>query len=378
MEEEILACIKYENIKYLQSGHISKYIFPKKRKEAHLKKIPHITTRLFIISKNPKGELFFLVQKRGNKKESFPGFFTDSSSGHVIWSKNLTLNEIKKNAIRELEEEFGIPLKSIQKIILHDLWIEEDELWIEEVEMVYVFFGIIDYNTHLEPDPKELDVKESKFYSRTELESILENEKNTKITKKIWKKLIDMDIDFLFKEKNGQIESKKKEIALFIGRFQPLHHGHIYVLNNILKSYKKVKIGIGSSQLSNSIYDPFTSEERKKFLKAALDKRRISPKLYEIYKIPDIFSAKKWVDHVISIVGKFNSIFSNSHWVRELFLNKEIKVEKKITIFKKKFNGNYIRNLILRNNKKWKTLVPKEVVELIEEFNGINRIKNFE
>ncbi len=370
MEEEILACIRYDNIKYLHSGQISKYIFPIKRKEAHLKKLCHLITRFFIISENPEGEILFLVQKRGKRKEPFPEYFTDSSSGHVIWSRNLNLNEIKKNAIRELEEEFGIPPKAIKKMVFYNLFVEEDEV-------AYVFFGIIDSSIDLEPDSKELDVKDSKFYNRTEFESLLENEKNIEITKKIWKKLIDTDIKSLFKKDNGQVESKKKEIALFIGRFQPLHHGHIYVLKNILKSYKKVKIGIGSSQLSNTINDPFTSEERKKFIKVALDKRRISSKQFEIYEIPDIFNAKKWVDHVISIVGEFNSVFSNSQWVRELFFNKEIKVTKKATIFNKKYNGNNIRNLILRNNKKWRTLVPKEVVELIEEFNGINRIKSF-
>ena len=139
---------------------------------------------------------------------------------------------------------------------------------------------------------------------------------------------------------------------------------------------KKMKIGIGSSQLSHTLNDPFTSEERKKFLECALEKRRISSKRYEIYDIPDIFNAKKWVDHVISIVGEINSVYSNSDWVRELFFNKRIKVAKKVTIFKKKFNANNIRNLIAKNDKKWKSLVPKEVVELIEEFNGIERIKS--
>ena len=138
--------------------------------------------------------------------------------------------------------------------------------------------------------------------------------------------------------------------ALFIGRFQPLHHGHLYVLRTILKSYNKVKIGIGSSQLSNAINDPFTSEERKKFLNTALEKRNISSKRYEIYDIPDIFNAQKWVDHVISIVGEFSSVFSNSDWVRALFLNKDFKVEKKIAIFKKQFNANNIRNLIKKND----------------------------
>ena len=59
-----------------------------------------------------------------------------------------------------------------------------------------------------------------------------------------------------------------------------------------------------------------------------------------------------------------------------MFVNKGFKVEKKFTIFKKKFNGSNIRKLIRKNDKKWKTLVPKEVVELIEEIEGIERIKS--
>ena len=37
IKEEILACIKDEDIKYLQSGQISKYIFPLERRKAHNK-----------------------------------------------------------------------------------------------------------------------------------------------------------------------------------------------------------------------------------------------------------------------------------------------------------------------------------------------------
>ena len=61
MEEEILACIKEENIKFLESGQISKYVFPIPRKEAHLKKIPHLIVRVFIIAITPNGEIRYLV-----------------------------------------------------------------------------------------------------------------------------------------------------------------------------------------------------------------------------------------------------------------------------------------------------------------------------
>ncbi len=368
MEKEILACINEKNKKYLQSGQISKYIFPMERTEVHNKKISHLITRFFILSETPKGEPLYLIQKRAKTKKTFPEYFTDSSSGHVIWARNLDLNKIKKNAIRELKEEFGIPPGAIQKVLFYDINTEGDEI-------AYVFLGIVDCDVPLNPNPKELDVKFSKFYNKSELVNLLENKRNIDYSKKLWKKLLNINVLSLF-EKEIERTEEKNTIALFIGRFQPLHHGHIYVLKNILKSYKKVKIGIGSSQLSHTLNDPFTSEERKKFLNASLEKRDFSSKRYEIHYIPDIFNAKKWVDHVVSIVGEFNSIFSNSDWVRELFLNKGIKVEKKLTIFNKKFNGNNIRNLIIKNNKKWKTLVPKEVVELIEEFNGINRIQS--
>jgi len=368
MEKEILACIDDENKKFLQSGQISKYIFPMERIEAHNKKISHLITRFFIISKTPKGEILYLVQKRGKNKKDFPHYFTDSSSGHINWTKNLDLKTIKQNAIRELEEEFGIPPKAIQKMLFYDIKTEGQEV-------AYIFFGIVNHNISLAPNPDELDVNYSRFYDKNELTTLLKNEKYIDYSKKIWEKILNIDILSLFKKEMKPSEEKQTNIALFIGRFQPLHHGHIYVLKAILKRYHKVKIGIGSSQLSNTINDPFNKEERKRFIRTALEKRNISSKRYEIYYISDIFNAKKWIDHVISIVGEFDSIYSNSDWVRELFTNKGIRVENKITIFRKKFNGKNIRNLIIKNDKKWKNLVPKEVVILIEEFNGINRIK---
>jgi nicotinamide-nucleotide adenylyltransferase len=106
-----------------------------------------------------------------------------------------------------------------------------------------------------------------------------------------------------------------------------------------------------------------------------LKKRNIDPQRYEIVEIPDIFDAKKWVNHVVSTVGEFNVVYSNSDWVRNLFLNKGYKLGGKLEIFKKKYNGTNVRKLISRNDKKWTTLVPQEVVSLIRDFDGIVRIK---
>ena len=178
MEKEILVCIEEKNKKFLESGQTSKFIFPMERSDAHNKKISHLITRFFIVSETPEGDILYLVQKRGKTKKEFPEYFTDSSSGHVIWTKNLDLNKIKQNAIRELEEEFGIPPKYIQKVLFYDINTKGKEI-------AYIFFGTINFNVRLKPNPEELDVKSSKFYNGAELENLLENEKNIDTTKKI-------------------------------------------------------------------------------------------------------------------------------------------------------------------------------------------------
>ncbi len=374
MSEEILACILDKNIKFLHSGQIEKYIFPMKRDEAHEKKISHLVIRFFIVSFAPKKQTLYLVQKRSKTKKSFPEYYTDSASGHVLYKRDLKLKDIKEEAERELEEEFGIPPKNIEKLIFYDL-ITEGET--ESTEISYVFLGLVSHNINLNPNPNELEINESRFYDKAQLLNLLDKEKLIDHSKHIWIELLNMDLiaKFRLNVKKTRKISSEKETALFIGRFQPLHNGHIYILTKILKHYKKLKIGIGSSQLSKIKSDPFTYEERSKFLSSALQKRGIHPKRIEIFPIPDIFNANKWVDHVISIVGEFDTLFSNSDWVRQLFHDNGIDVGEKIEIFKKKYNGSNVRKLISKENKKWTSLVPKEVANLIKNYNGIELIK---
>ena len=371
MKDEILACIDDKNIKYLHSGQVSKYVFPMERKAAHEKKISHLIVRFYILAVNPSDEILYLVQKRGKNKKSYPEYFTDSASGHVNYKSKLNQASIKENALRELTEEFGIPRMAVKKVKFYEMNVEKDDL---TSEIAYVFFGLVDHDILLVPDPKELDVKESKFYKKAELEKILSNKKVIGYAKSTWKELLNSNIETLFKV-NTKNSKQKNEIALFIGRFQPLHHGHVYVIKTILKSHEKIKIGIGSSQISNTKNDPFSNVERKQFIDTALQKRNIDSKQYEIIDIPDIFDAKRWVKHVVSIVGEFHVIFSNSDWVRDLFLKNGYTLGGKLGIFKKRYNGTNVRKLINKNDKNWTKLVPKEVVSLIKEFNGIERIK---
>jgi len=159
--KEILACIDDINIKYLHSGQTSKYIFPMERKEAHKNNISHLIVRFFVVTITPKNEILYLVQKRGKNKMSYPEYFTDSASGHIIYENKLGLEAIKENALRELEEEFGIPTHKVQKIVFHNLEIEKDNF---TNEIAYIFYGLVDHDVKLEPNPHELEIDGSSLF----------------------------------------------------------------------------------------------------------------------------------------------------------------------------------------------------------------------
>ncbi len=125
-------------------------------------------------------------------------------------------------------------------------------------------------------------------------------------------------------------------IALFIGRFQPFHSGHLDAIKQI-EAYEVI-IGVGSSQYSNTKDNPFSFEERKKMIEKALTGLDIN---YKIIAVPDIHDAKNWVAHVKNIVGKFDVVYTGNSVVEQLFKEKNYVVKKlKINI---KISGTELR-----------------------------------
>ena len=160
--------------------------------------------------------------------------------------------------------------------------------------------------------------------------------------------------------------------ALFIGRFQPIHNGHIRVIQNASKEYDEIIIGIGSSQYGNTLENPFTMEERKKMIKSSLEK--INVKNYKIVLIPDIHNPPKWVEHVVSIVSDFDLVITNSPFNKNLFEEKGYVVKETPVYKREKYSGKTIRSRIIKGEE-WEDLVPKTVYEFIENINGIERLK---
>lgn len=64
--------------------------------------------------------------------------------------------------------------------------------------------------------------------------------------------------------------SYEYEYAVFIGRFQPFHNGHLEIVKTALDKAKNLIIVIGSSRASRTIKNPWTFEERVAMIRASL------------------------------------------------------------------------------------------------------------
>ena len=62
----------------------------------------------------------------------------------------------------------------------------------------------------------------------------------------------------------------KYDMAVFIARMQPLHQGHLAVIETALDQAQHVVILVGSSSSPRTMRNPFTFEERKRMVEDAL------------------------------------------------------------------------------------------------------------
>lgn len=97
-----------------------------------------------------------------------------------------------------------------------------------------------------------------------------------------------------------KIVHKIKIRALFLGRFQPFHLGHVHAVKQILQECDFVTIAIGSSQEHDTQRNPFSKEQREGMIKLALGESGVPKEKYGVIFIPDIMWHEKYVEHVKS------------------------------------------------------------------------------
>ncbi|MCW4049689.1 MAG: nicotinamide-nucleotide adenylyltransferase [Candidatus Bathyarchaeota archaeon] len=163
--------------------------------------------------------------------------------------------------------------------------------------------------------------------------------------------------------------------ALFVGRFQPFHYGHLYAIETILKQCDELILVVGSAQMSHEHDNPFTAGERIEMIRAALNAAKIHPDRFMVIPIPDAPAHRVWVSAVESQTPRFDLVFSNQSLTRRLLIEAGYEV-KFIKLHERgKFEATEIRRRILERED-WSDLVPPEVHRIVMEIDGENRIRD--
>ncbi|WP_296857739.1 nicotinamide-nucleotide adenylyltransferase, partial [uncultured Methanobrevibacter sp.] len=137
--------------------------------------------------------------------------------------------------------------------------------------------------------------------------------------------------------------------AILIGRMQPVHNGHMQVINKILQEVDEVIIGIGSAQLSHEIKDPFTAGERVVMMSQALADENVDPSRYYIIPMQDINFNAIWASHVKMLTPPFSIVYSGNPLVKQLFSEENFEVKQPPLYSRKTLSGTEVRNRILND-----------------------------
>lgn len=163
--------------------------------------------------------------------------------------------------------------------------------------------------------------------------------------------------------------------GLLVGRMQPVHDGHLEVIKSILEEVEEVIIGIGSAQLSHTTKDPFTAGERIMMLTKALTENGIDASKYYIIPIQDVACNSIWVAHVKMLTPPFIRVYSGNSLVQRLFKEGGLQITIPPLYNRKVYSGREVRRRMLEDED-WKSLVPESVVEVIDEIDGVARLKH--
>ncbi len=188
------------------------------------------------------------------------------------------------------------------------------------------------------------------------------------------------------------------DYAVFIGRFQPFHIGHLFVFREALKSANHLIVLIGSANEARSLRNPFTFSERKSMIEDSLPdemKEKVS-----LIPLPDfLYDDQGWVDKVTYLVGRevgdgnssialvghnkdettyYLNLFPNWHYIEVGNLDGINATPIRKQYFGKDISHIMDSDLLLDGTKKWLYNFSKTTIfaELYEEYQSVEKFKS--
>ncbi len=171
------------------------------------------------------------------------------------------------------------------------------------------------------------------------------------------------------------LSNQKIMRGIYVGRFQPLHNGHLYCIKQALSRVDDLIIVIAAAQYSHTKRNPFTAGERYEMLIGTLRDEKVPPDRVYIIPAIDINDNALWIYHIKRLVPRFEIAFSNNSFTTMLFENADIDVEHIPLVERERYHATAIRKRIV-NNESIEQLVPPFVVSFLKSIGASTRLRN--
>ncbi|MCD8484048.1 adenylyltransferase/cytidyltransferase family protein [Candidatus Woesebacteria bacterium] len=162
-------------------------------------------------------------------------------------------------------------------------------------------------------------------------------------------------------------EEKKYRTALIVGRFQPFHKGHLYLLREVAAMADHVVLAIGSAGESGTIDNPLSFAVRQQILEKVIATEGLSEKVLKIVPSYDFPSDQEWVDKLIAAVGDFDVVVGNNEWTNSVLEAAGYQAKTIPLANREEWQGMVIRELMRNGREEWKNHVPFSLIAEISD-----------
>ena len=160
--------------------------------------------------------------------------------------------------------------------------------------------------------------------------------------------------------------------GLLVGRFQPFHLGHVFAIQDALKSCEKLWLCIGSTNVQLNFKNPFSVSERREMMESSIDSELLER--IKIYEIPDVDDHKKWLAHLDSIVPAYGLVITKDPILEHLYSYRKERIVDVPFTDREKFCGTKIREMIL-SGKNWKECVSEKTAQILDRIDAQERLR---
>jgi nicotinamide-nucleotide adenylyltransferase len=164
--------------------------------------------------------------------------------------------------------------------------------------------------------------------------------------------------------------------GLYIGRFQPFHKGHLCSVKWCSDKVDELIVVVGSCDKSFELKNPFTAGERIEIIRENII-TEIKEKCDKIILIPvpDVGVHLLWTYNMDLLIPRYSTVFTNDPFTSMLYKERGIEIIHPDLVSREFLSATEVRHRIA-SDKNWEELVPTSTIKLINEIEGVERVKN--